>query len=305
MSQHFPLASTLNIGATERETGLSKDVLRIWERRYGFPLPVRDENSERRYAADEIAKLRAIKRLMDTGMRPGKLIPRSLDELNALAASRVEPRREAPAPIAERDLLALLKQHDVAALQRMLANLIMRQGLRHFVLETAVPLNRAVGEAWLGGELQVFEEHIYTEQLTIALRAAINAFPRSEGSPRLLMTTFPGEQHGLGLLLVEALLAPEGAQCLSLGVQTPIEDIARAALAHKVDVVAISFSSVFPVRQAGDGLSALRRQLPANIAIWAGGDLTHRIHKSLPGVDLIPALGGALTALEGWRSRGA
>jgi hypothetical protein len=69
--------------------------------------------------------------------------------------------------------------------------------------------------------------------------------------------------------------------------------------------VAISFSSVFPVRQAGDGLSALRRQLPGNIAIWAGGELTHRIHKSLPGVDLISALGGALTALEGWRSRGA
>jgi len=61
----------LNISAVERETGLSKDVLRMWERRYGFPKPLRDDNGERQYTVAEIAKLRGIKRLMDVGMRPG------------------------------------------------------------------------------------------------------------------------------------------------------------------------------------------------------------------------------------------
>ena len=60
----------LNISAVERETGLSKDVLRVWERRYAFPKPSRDENGERVYTAAEIAKLRAIKRLMDVGLQP-------------------------------------------------------------------------------------------------------------------------------------------------------------------------------------------------------------------------------------------
>ena len=120
------------------------------------------------------------------------------------------------------------------------------------------------------GELQVFEEHLYTEQLQVALRTAINAFPRQIGTPRVLLTTFPGEQHGLGLLMVEALLVPEGAQCISLGVQTPIEDIRRAALAHKAHLVALSFSAAFPVRQASEGLATLRRQLPASITLWAG-----------------------------------
>jgi methanogenic corrinoid protein MtbC1 len=50
----------------------------------------------------------------------------------------------------------------------------------------------------------------------------------------MLLTTFPSEQHGLGLLLVEAMLVPEGVQCISLGPQTPLEDIRRAAIAHKV-----------------------------------------------------------------------
>ena len=122
----------------------------------------------------------------------------------------------------------------------------MRQGLQRFVLDTVTPLNRAVGDAWMRGDLQVFEEHLYTEQLQIALRAAINAFPRHAGTPRMLLTTFPAEQHGLGLLMVEALLVPEGVQCISLGPQTPLEDIRRAAIAHKAHIVALSFSAAFP-----------------------------------------------------------
>jgi methanogenic corrinoid protein MtbC1 len=174
----------------------------------------------------------------------------------------------------------------------------MRQGLQRFVLETVATLNRAVGEAWMRGELQVFEEHLYTELLQAALRSAINAFPRLSGAPTVLLTTFPGEQHGLGLLMVEALLVPEGAQCISLGTQTPLDDIVRAALAHKVHIVAVSFSAAFALRQAGDGLSELRRHLPASTHIWAGGEMTRRLRKSLPGVRLIPDLSEAIGALR-------
>ena len=294
---------TLNISAAERETGLSKDVLRMWERRYGFPKPVRDDNGERRYAAAEVAKLRAIKRLMDVGLRPGKIIRHTLDELNTLAEGRITPRREPGAPAAESEILALLAGHDAFALQNLFANLLMRQGLQRFVQETLPSLNHAVGDAWMRGELAVFEEHLYTEQLQVALRTGINAFPRQVGAPRMLLTTFPGEQHGLGLLMVEALLVPEGAQCISLGAQTPIEDIRRAAQAHDVHVVALSFSAAFPVRQAGDGLASLRRQLPPGIALWAGGEMTRRIRKALPGVVLIPDITATTAALSAWRAQ--
>ncbi len=288
----------LNISAVERETGLSKDVLRIWERRYGFPDPHRDDNAERQYPQEQVAKLRAIKRLMDAGMRPGKLMRRSLAELNALAETRAGPRRDTLAPTLERDLLGLLKSHNAPALQHALANQLMRDGLQRFVLNTVVPLHRAVGEMWMRGELQVFEEHLFTEQLQVAMRTAINTFPRQTGVPRVLLTTLPGEQHGLGLLMVEALLVPEGAQCISLGIQTPIDDIRNAAVAHKVHIVALSFSTAFPLRQAGEGLATLRRALPPAVALWAGGDMTRRLRKSLPGVLLVPDLGDTVAALK-------
>ena len=293
--------ASLNISAVERETGLSKDVLRIWERRYGFPHPGRDDNAERQYSASEVAKLRAIKRLMDTGLRPGKLIRQSLEELNALAEKRIHPRRDALAPAIEREVLALLKSHDVIGLQALLASLLLRQGVQRFVMETVAPLNRAVGEAWMRGELQVFEEHAYSELVHTALRSAIGAFPRLSGTPRILLTTVPGEPHGLGLLMVEALLAPEGAQCVLLGPQTPFEDIRRAAAAHKANIVALSFSSAFPLRQAGDALGLLRRQLPSTVTLWAGGENLRRLRKSLQGVQIIPELADALEALKSWR----
>lgn len=292
----------LNISAVERETGLSKDVLRMWERRYGFPYPERDNNAERQYAAEQVAKLRAIKRLMDTGLRPGKLIRQSLDELNALAEKRVHPRREALAPAIERDILTLLKAHDAAGLHTTLASLLVRHGVQRFVVETVAPLNRAIGEAWMRGELQVFEEHLYTEQLQITLRSALYALPRQSGLPRILLTTVPGEQHGIGLLMVDALVSPEGAQCISLGTQTPFEDIRRAAVAHKAHIVALSFSMAYPLRQVGEALVSLRRQLPPAVALWAGGEVTRRLRKSLPGVQLIAEIGDALGALKSWRA---
>ncbi len=291
-----------NISAVERETGLSKDVLRVWERRYAFPKPSRNENGERLYTAVEVAKLRAVKRLMDVGMRPGKIILCSQQELDALAESRIAPRSADLAPALERGIVAMLKTHDATALQQALANLLMKQGLQRFVLDTLTPLNRAIGDAWMRGELEVFEEHLYTEQLQVALRTAINAFPRQTGTPRVLLTTFPGENHGVGLLMVEALLVPEAVQCISLGVQTPLEDIRRAALAHKAHLVALSFSGAFPVRQASDGLATLRRQLPSNVTLWAGGEMTRRVRKTLPGVLLIPDLPAVIGALKSWRA---
>jgi len=297
-----PSGLAQNISAVERETGLSKDVLRMWERRYGFPKPARDDNGERQYTQAETAKLRAIKRLMDIGARPGKVIGLSLDELNALADARAPLRRDAGSPAMERDIVAMLAMHDVAMLQQALAQWLMREGLQRFVVETLAPLNRLVGDAWMRGELQVFEEHVYTEQVQAALRTAINAFPRHAGHPRVLLTTLPNEQHGLGLLMVEALLAPEGAHCVSLGPQTPLDDIRLAAIAHGVDIVALSFSGAFPARQAAESLARLRRHLPASIALWAGGEMTRRVRKTLPGVLLLPDVGGSTAALRSWRA---
>ena len=69
------------VGAVERDTGLSKDTLRVWERRYGFPQPGRDGAGERLYPAEQVRRLRLIKRLMDQGHRPGRLLAATPEEV--------------------------------------------------------------------------------------------------------------------------------------------------------------------------------------------------------------------------------
>jgi DNA-binding transcriptional MerR regulator len=139
-----------NIAAVERDTGLSKDVLRMWERRYGFPIPHRDANGERSYPTEQVDRLRLIKRLMDLGHRPGKLMAMPSEELSALAPRRAAAR-PATTEIGGQDLtplLALIKGHDSAGYQQAMQQRLARQGLQHFVQDTIAPLARQVGEAW-------------------------------------------------------------------------------------------------------------------------------------------------------------
>ena len=79
----------VNISSVERDTGLSKDALRVWERRYGFPQPYRDAHGERIYPSDQVDKLRLLKRLLDQGHRPSKIIAKSL-----VTAKSNQPRTE-------------------------------------------------------------------------------------------------------------------------------------------------------------------------------------------------------------------
>ncbi|MFA7293065.1 MAG: MerR family transcriptional regulator, partial [Rhodocyclaceae bacterium] len=221
------------IGAVERDTGLAKDTLRVWERRYGFPQPERDTNGERLYPAAQVERLRLIKRLMDQGFRPGKLV--MADDAELLALGAPPPAQAAPGDGVLDEIIALTRANDVTALRSALTQTMHRQGLQRFVLETVPLLNAAIGDAWMRGEIQVFEEHLYTEQMQSLLRQAILALPPGTGRPRVVLTTVPEEQHVLGILMSECLLTLEGAACISLGTQTPLVDIARAAIAHEAD----------------------------------------------------------------------
>lgn len=291
----------LTIAAVERDVGLSKDVLRVWERRYGFPVPERDANGERLYPADQVVRLGMVKRLMDRGHRPGRLLSMPLEELQALSSVRSP---DAPAPAAEREeliaLVGLISRHEADAYLQAMQQRLARQGLLQFVQDTVAPLAHEIGLAWEQGHMQVFEEHLFTELTQRVLRYAIGSVPGGQ-TPRVLLTTLPNEQHGLGLLMVEALLSLEGARCIALGTQMPLLEVAHAAAAHHADIVALSFSAAFPARQVADLLRGLRGALPANTKLWAGGRGVRRMDAP-DGVRVTAALEDAVTALAEWRS---
>lgn len=302
MSNPLDELPPLPIGAVERDTGLSKDTLRVWERRYGFPQPQRDALGERLYPPEQVDKLRIIKRLLDQGWRPGKLMAAASGELAALLEQHAAARGDSMPGDEGAALLPLIRRHRAEDLRALLSQLLLKRGLQRFVQDIVAPFNARIGEAWMRGEIEVYEEHLYTEQIQNVLRSAINAHLVGAHRPRIVLTTLPEEEHGLGLLMAEALLVADGAHCVSLGTRTPLNDIRLAARAGAADVVALSFSAAYPARQAVSALHTLRDALPATVSIWAGGGAVRDKSRQLPGVRVIGDIGDTLEALREWRS---
>jgi MerR family transcriptional regulator, light-induced transcriptional regulator len=305
MDQPIKAPIHLSIAAVERDTGLSKDTLRVWERRYGFPNPERDHFGERIYSIDQVDRLRAIRRLMDTGYRPGKIIGLSLEDLQALAESVSQP-----APIASEDQAAdldqfmnFLKSHEIEDLRRQLSQRVLRLGLARFVTELVAPLTEKVGDTWARGQLEIYEEHLFTESMQVVLRNAISTIPQPGNRPRVLLTTFPSEPHGMGLLMVEALLALEGCRCFSLGVQTPVWDIVLASQAQDIDLVVLSFSPVMNPTLVVDGLTELRAKLPKSVEIWAGGRCPVLSRRAPDGIRVVTEFAELTKSVIDWRHR--
>ena len=301
---------TVAIAAVERDTGLTKDTLRIWERRYGFPQPERDAHGERAYSLDQVEKLRVVKRLMDGGHRPGRLMPMPMAALVELSENTVDsPRRsggERAAPQLK-SYLALMRAHDMDALRRLLRQAQIRLGLSRFITEVVLPLNTQVGDAWMRGQLEIFEEHAYIECLHGVLRQALAAIPEAAplDRPRVLLTTLPGEPHGLGLVLAEALFSLEGARTLSLGAQTPVWDISLAVTAYRCDIVALGFTGCMNPNQVVDGLTELRSKLPPAVELWVGGSAPVLHRRRVAGVTALASLQDIHPQIERWRHGGA
>ena len=302
-----PKVLTLSISAVERDTGLSKDTLRVWERRYGFPAPVRDGLGERAYSMEQVEKLRVVKRLLDAGHRPGRIVPLPVAELQALSEQTVgQPLRQVEAALRGDDLrahLALIRGPDVAVLRVELRRLLARVGVARFIHEVLVPLNVAVGDAWIRGQLEIFQEHAYSTTVQVLLHQAIAAIPlpAEATAPRVLLSTFPGEQHGLGLLMAEALLALEGCRCTSLGVQTPVWDLVLAARAYQADIVVLSFTACLNPNVIVEGLAELRDKLPPAARLWAGGSAPALQRRGVPGVRAVASLDALPLELQRWR----
>lgn len=295
---HLPL----RISEVERDTGLAKETLRVWERRYHFPQPERDEQGERLYPYTQVEQLRIIQRLIDHGFRPGKVVGKNLGQLQELLDSISNEVVSVEQATRCSSLLKLLRLHRSMELRQALNRILALEGLKRFVIETIAPLNTAVGDAWLRGDLTIPEEHLYTEQVQNVLRHAIQSQPSLDDRPNVLLTTFPDEAHLLGILMVEALCLAEGAHCVSLGVQLPIPDIAKYAQEGQFDVVALSFSGAYPSREAVRDLLQFRERLDPGIELWAGGHALSNKQRRLPGIRVASELHSIPSLVQSWRA---
>lgn len=284
-----------SISDIEKETGIAKDTLRIWERRYGFPQPQRTASGERRYSTDQLERLVVIRQLLDIGLRPGALVGLEIQQLRNLMQNK------APQPVQTTELeqlLALLHDSSGSSIRHELERLLQLLGLGDFLTQIVAPLNHAVGKAWADGLIGVLDEHIYAEQIRLVLSNALQTLNLKPDAPRILLTTLPGEQHSLGMLMAACMVGLAGATPLVAGVQTPLDEIARGAISGGCSIVGISCSSYQQRRTIASQLVRLRSLLPAEISLWVGGSGTASLPQMPKGVTQFSSLDQISTAMS-------
>jgi methylmalonyl-CoA mutase cobalamin-binding subunit len=266
-----------------------------------------------------VLHLRHLRRLLDAGFRAGQVVPLPLPELLALPViqDQTPPTERDPGsrhqaledPQHVSEWMAVLRQHDSRALRSCMEQYLLANGLGRLVRDGVAPMNVQVGQSWLAGNLAIFEEHLYAEVVQQVLRQALSqlAAQRPPQPPRVLLTTVPGEPHGLGLLMAECAMALEGCDTVALGVQTPLAEIVAAAHACRADVVALGFSAVLNPREVRAALAQLRGQLPVERALWSGGlcptlKTSGRGGLKLEGHHHLPRLDDIAPAVAHWRA---
>lgn len=270
-----PRLSQHPIQVAARRSGLSADVIRVWERRYGAVRPVR-EGSRRLYSDADVARLILLRKVTGAGRRIGDvagLDDAALSQLvrddDALSAAG---GRSASADAYLVAALRAVEALDPGALQQALGAAVA--ALSRPVLYGAVigPLMAEIGRRWRDGDLRICHEHLASAQVVAFLGTMLASTNLADGGgPVLVVATPAGQRHEIGALLAALTAASEGWQVLYLGANTPASEIAATALHRKARAVALSV--VYPPDDPGllTELRQLRALLSAELAILIGG----------------------------------
>ncbi len=265
-------------------TGIPKNTLVAWERRYGILNPERQPNGYRLYSDRDIAVLTQIKSALADGLRISEavgLVNREAPVTPLLAPA--EPDADA-FQVLRSELQKALLRFDRTRADQLVQRLT---GVAHAVAIEHVhfPLLRAVGDAWERGDVSVAQEHFASafvrEQLT-AMLMGLGCGP--EHGTHVACTTFPDDRHEIGVLGLSVLLAVNGCRVTYLGANTPLRDIGRFAAEHHPAWLCISVIMPTDLRDVLAYARELRATAPATTRIAIGGS-------GLPQLDNTPVNG--------------
>ena len=255
----------MRIGELSQRTGVSPDLLRAWERRYGLLRPRRTGGRTRLYSAADETRVRLMQRYIHDGLPPAQAA-----EMVTAARLTVRPGQAAsipPADVAEahEEMHASLDRFDETSAQRALERLFSTYSPLTVVRDVMMPYLHEVGERWAEGHVSVAQEHFATNFLHARLLAFARGWDRGLG-PRAVLACAPGEQHTFGLISFGVALHQLGWRITYLGADTTVAMIEEAA-AHVTPDLVVVFAAM-PERMAPivDDLRRLSERWPTAIA---------------------------------------
>lgn len=225
-------AGALRIGELSRRSGVSPELLRAWERRYGLLRPTRSAGGLRLYSPDDLARVRAMQRHLADGFAAA--------EAAALATQTTGHRDEEIAvPAAKDELAAALAGFDDGDAHAVFDALLAQLSLDTLLRDVIVPYLHELGEGWERGDVSIAHEHFASTLLRGRLLGLARGWGRGIG-PVAVLACAPGEQHDLGLLAFGLALRARGWRIVYLGADTPIASVGDAARSCSPATVVVS-----------------------------------------------------------------
>jgi DNA-binding transcriptional MerR regulator len=268
------------IGEFARRVGVSPELLRAWEQRYGLLQPIRSAGGFRLYTEDDVDRVARMQRALADGM-------------SAAEAAQVALENDAPArgliEDAQARLLAAVDAYDEAALQAVLDDAIAAFGLEPFVRNLILPALAEIGRRWESGNAEVSQEHFASNLIRGRMLSLARLWGRGAG-PLALLACAPGEQHDISLLAFGLLLRSHGWRILFLGADTPIATLeATAQATAPAAIVLVAFDAAL-LESEVTALRRLGRSAPLSLSgPGATADLPRLAHVRRLNGDLVAA----------------
>jgi MerR family transcriptional regulator, light-induced transcriptional regulator len=287
------------IRVVSERTGLTPDVLRVWERRYAVVSPTRAPGGQRVYTDAELERLRLLRLATAAGRPIGTVAELPSEELERLV--REDEASRPPVPYAPQRpdrseeveaAVALIRAMDAPGLDALLRRRLAVLGVGAFLEELIAPLLLRVGDEWHMGRMTIAQEHLSSSVVTQVLMSIVRTPMRDGSETRVLIATTSGDQHELGALLVAASATAAGWHVIYLGPNLPAHEIAQAAVATRASMIALSLVYAPDAMQTIREIRALREAVPQEIPVVLGGSAALRMRDRLrlPGVMIGDAL---------------
>ena len=272
--------SLLPVRLVLRRTGLTADVLRAWERRYGAVHPERSAGGQRLYREADVERLERLRRLTILGHSIGQVARLSNPELNALLERDFRPSTGAGGPREDTQLapdalrakcLLAVERMDAVLLDSTLRRAAISLGSVAFAERVAGPLVQQVGDLWHRGAMRVGQEHLATTTVRSVLSWLSRASGTQEKAPTILVATTAGQRHELGAMMAAAIASSEGWNVVYLGADMPTEEVATAARDTAAQAVALSFIYPTTSEDVERQVREVRGLLENGVTLFVGG----------------------------------
>jgi DNA-binding transcriptional MerR regulator len=250
----------MRIGELSRRTGVSPELLRAWEQRYGLLRPMRSEGGYRLYSSDDEERVRRTRALIADGL--------SAAEAARLATVEEEPRGASARPAVERIAAALrtaLDDFDAAAGHAAIDQLLAAVSIEFAITDVLIPYLRELGDRWADGEVSVAQEHFASNLIRGRLLGLARDWG-SGGGASAVLACLPGEAHDLGLIIFGLLIARRGWRVTFLGADTPFDTLDDSVRTLDPTLIVLSTRDAGRFRQHASSITALAARVPVAVA---------------------------------------